>query len=317
MKNYLECQSLLKQLWPWKIHLIIVGFFAVVLAVLFSSPMFIMPLYRSQARLYPVNTKAFSEESESEQMLEVICSSDLKRTMIETFSLMERYDIDSGSRSAQSKVLKQYDEFVTCSKTRYETVEISIQDPDPAFACAMVDSLVKFYNAKMVAMHREKYNGQLAAFQEDLSRKQKEIDNLSNEMEAYRQQYGLLDYKSQTQQLTLGYAEALARGASRASVDDLKRRLDLLAEKGGVFQQMQVKMDELLSQRESIAAQLEETYSLINRDENFSVMVEEPFPADKKSFPTRWIIVLASLLAVEFGAMLVILLTESFGKTKA
>ena len=88
-------------------------------------------------------------------------------------------------------------------------------------------------------------------------------------METYRQQYGLLDYNSQTQQLTLGYAEALARGASRASVEDLKRRLDLLAEKGGVFQQMQAKMEELLSQRESIAAQLEETNNLVHRDENF------------------------------------------------
>ena len=83
----------------------------------------------------------------------------------------------------ESKVLKQYDEFVNCSKTRYETVEISIQDRDPAFACAMVDSLVKFYNVKMVEMHREKYNGQLAAFQEDLIRKQKEIDALSEQME--------------------------------------------------------------------------------------------------------------------------------------
>lgn len=317
MRKLLESQSLLKLLWAWKTHLFVIGLVAIGLSVLFSSSVFITPLFKSEARLYPVNGKAFSEESESEQMLEVICSSDLKRRMIETFSLMERYDINPEARSAQSKVLKQYDEFVTCSKTRYETVEISILDRDPDFACAMVDSLVKFYNAKMVSMHREKYNGQLVAFQGDLDRKQIEIDALNDRMEEYRVKYGLLDYESQTEQLTLGYAEALARGASRTSVDDLKKRLDLLAEKGGAFHQMQAKMAELLEQRETIGEQLEETYSLINRDENFSVMVEAPFPADKKSYPTRWIIVLASLLSIEFLAVLLLLIMESFAKPNA
>jgi hypothetical protein len=316
MKNYLESWSLLKQLWPWRFHLAIIGVIAIVLAVLFSSPLFITPLYKSQARLYPVNAKAFSEESESEQMLEVICSSDLKRKMIETFSLVGRYGISADARSARSKVLKQYDKFVKCSKTRYETVEIDILDRDPGFACTMVDSLVKFYNAKMVKMHREKYKGQLAAFQEDRDRKQSEIDSLNKQMEEYRQKYGLLDYESQTEQLTLGYAEALARSASRTSVEDLKKRLDVLAEKGGAFHQMQAKMDELLAQRETIGEQLEETYNLINRDENFSVLVEAPFPADEKSYPVRWIIVLGSLLSVWFLAALLILLMESLAKPK-
>lgn len=317
MKDLLESRSLLKQLWPWKLHLVIIGIVAIALAILFSSPVFITPLFKSQARLYPVNTKAFSEESESEQMLEVLNSTDLKRKMIHNFSLLNRYEINANTRSAQSKVLKMYDENVVCSKTRYETVEISILDRDPEFACAMVDSLAKFYNAKMMSMHREKYTGQLIGFQADLDRKQAEIDSLNKQMEQYRQKYGLLDYKSQTEQLTLGYAEALARGASRSSVDDLKKRLDNLAEKGGLFQQMQAKMGELLAQRQTISNQFEEIYSIINRDESFSVVVEAPFPADKKSYPTRWIIVLASLLSVELLAVLLILVMESLSMPKA
>ncbi|PTN04247.1 hypothetical protein C8N47_13312 [Mangrovibacterium marinum] len=317
MKEYLDSRALFKLLWAWKIHLALLGGAVMLLAVLFSSSLFITPLYKSQARLYPVNARAFSEESESEQMLEVIGSSDLKRKMIETFSLVERYKIDSQSRAVHAKVLKAYDKHVTCVKTRYETVEISILDRDPKMACAMVDSLMSFYNAKMLAMHREKYQGQLAAFQQDMSRKQADIDSLDSRLSAYRQRYGLLDYQSQTEQLTLGYAEALARGASRASVDELKKRLDLLAERGGTFRQMQARMTELLQQREQIGRQLEEILSQINRRENFSVLVEAPFPADKKSYPTRWLIVLASLLSAEFLAVLLILLMDSSNQVKS
>ena len=307
MKNYLESQLLVRQILPWKKHLLAIGLITVLLAALFSSPLFITPLYRSQARIYPTNVKAFSEESATEQMLEVISSTDLKRRMISRFKLAGRYGIQSGAPNGQTRVLRKYNEMVTCSKTRFETVEVSVLDADPDMACTMVDSLVAFYNAKMLEMRRAKYTEELRGFQNDLARKQNEIDSLNNHMEVYRKNFGLLDYESQTLQLTLGYAQVLARGASRASADDLQKRLDLLADKGGAFLQLQTKMTGLVAQRDEIGRQLEETYSLLHRPETFSMLVEQAFPADTKSYPTRWVIVLASFLAVEFLALLLIL----------
>jgi len=169
----------------------------------------------------------------------------------------------------------------------------------------------------MLEMRRAKYVDELSGYRDDLERKQAEIDSLNAQMEVFRKEYGMLDYESQVQQLTLGYAEALARGASRASIDDLKKRLDLLASQGGSFRQMQIKIAELEKQRNEISGQVEEAYSLLNRDENFALVVEEPFPADKKSYPTRWLILLASLISVEFLAVLLILLFDSKDTTKS
>jgi len=312
-----ERQSMVAQLLPWKKHLVIIGVVAVLLAALFSSPLFITPLFQSQARVYPVNLKAFSEESESEQMLEVMTSSDLKRKMVEIFNLTDRYRIKSEKLSAQSLVLKEYDRHVSCSKTRYETIEISVLDAEPEVACAMVDSLVDLYNAKMLDMFRNKYLAQLKGYQTDLARKQAEVDTLNTRMESYRIKYGLLDYESQIMQLTSGYAEVLARNAPRSAVVDIENRLKVLAEKGGVFQEMQSNLAELQKQRDGISAKVEEALSLVNREENFFVLVEAPFAADKKSYPTRWIIVLATLLSVEFLAVLAIFVFESLSNSKS
>ncbi|WP_372774066.1 hypothetical protein [Mangrovibacterium sp.] len=317
MNDYLESLPLLKSLLKWKLHLAIIGVGAILLAVLFSSPLFIEPLFKSQARIYPTNIQAFSEESESEQLLEVISSSDIKRKMIATFNLADRYKIKADDPYAQTHLLRQYNKYVSCTKTRYETVEIRVLDADPMVACAMVDSLIAFYNSKMMELRREKHGQELAGFQNDLLRKQVEMDSLSSRMQVYRRDYGLLDYYSQTQQLTLGYAEVLARGAARSSVDDLQKRLNLLADKGGEFWQMQNEMNDLIGQRDRISKKIEEIYSLINRRDNFALVVEQAFPADKKSFPTRWLIVLVSLLAVEFLAVLVIFFLESFKPQKS
>ncbi|RKD91862.1 GumC domain-containing protein [Mangrovibacterium diazotrophicum] len=310
MKQLLESQTIIRQILRWKFHLIVIGIITVALAILFSSPLFITPLFKSQARVYPINIKAFSEESESEQMLEVVSSTDIKRKMVEVFNLKERYDIKPDDRAAQTHVLRKYDEYVSSSKTRYETIELQVMDSDPEVACAMVDSLIAFYNAKMLEMRIAKYADELLGYQNDQRRKQAEIDSLNKQMEVFRKEYGILDYNSQTLQLTLGYAEVLARGASRSSVDDLQKRLALLGDKGGEFLQMQTKMRDLEKQREEIGTNLEEVQSLINREENFALVVEEPFPADKKSYPTRWIILLASLISVEFLAVLFILLFD-------
>lgn len=310
MKQLLESQIVIRQILRWKFHLIVLGIITVALAILFSSSLFITPLFKSQARVYPINIKAFSEESESEQMLEVVSSTDIKRKMVEVFNLKERYGIKDDNRFAQTQVLRKYDEYVSSSKTRYETIELQVMDSDPELASAMVDSLIAFYNAKMLEMRQAKYADELRGYQNDLRRKQAEIDSLNSQMEVFRKEYGILDYESQTLQLTLGYAEVLARGAARSSVDDLQKRLALLGDKGGGFLLMQSKMEDLEKQREEIGQNLEEVQSLVNRQENFALVVEEPFPADKKSYPTRWIILLASLLSVEFLAVLLILLFD-------
>ncbi len=222
MKNYLECHSLVKQLRAWLKHFIILGIITFVLAAIFSSSWFITPLYKSTARIYPTGVSAFSEESESEQMLEVISSLDIKRKMIDVFDLKNRYEIKPDDKFAQTHVLQEYNEYIHCSKTRYETIEISALDADPFVACAIVDSIVAFYNAKMLAMRSNVYGKQLASFEQDLSRKQVEIDSLGSKMEQYRREFGILDYQNQATQLTLGYTELLARGASQAKQTNKK-----------------------------------------------------------------------------------------------
>lgn len=316
MKNFFDNRNLFAAIWKWRSHLIVIGLITIVAAAIFSSPFFITPLYRSQGRVYPANIKSYSEESESEQMLEFFNSTDIKKQVIDAFNLAERYKIKKDDPHFRTKILKKYDDRIACKKTEYESIEIKAMDADPEVASNIVDSLVVFYDRKVQAIRVGKYKELVSTYTSDLKRKRMEIDSVSAKMEVLRQGYGLLSYSIQTQQLTQGYTDALARGAKEAAVLDIQMRLNKLTEKGGEFLQYEREMASLITQRDTISSRLDKALSLVGKQETYTMLVEAPFAADRKSYPTRWLIVLISLAAVEFLALLVIFSLEGIQSSK-
>ncbi len=88
MDNFFDNQRILNLIWKRKFHFVIVGIIAVVLSAIFSGSAFITPKFKSTARVYPTtNIAVFSDESRTEQMLELINSRDIKLKMFEAFEL--------------------------------------------------------------------------------------------------------------------------------------------------------------------------------------------------------------------------------------
>ncbi len=317
MKNLFDNQGLFQLIWKWKVHLIIVGTITVVVSAVFSSPYFITPLYKSQARIYPTNTTSYSEESESEQMVEIFNSTDIKRQVIESFNLEDRFEIEKDDPFFQTKMLRKYNDRVQSKKTEYESIELEALDANPQIACNIVDSIIIFYNRKVQEIRKQKHAELAESYSNDLQRKIGEIDSVVAKMEVLRKNYGMLEYEAQAQQLTQGYTDALARGAGPSAVAKIQKKLDNLAEKGGEFFRYQRAMEALEIQRDTINRRLDKALSLVNKKETYTMVVEEPFPADKKSYPTRWLIVLVSLVATEFLALIALFLIEGMSKPKS
>src|SRR4051812_40518935 len=78
-KNYIS------MIMKWKIHFIVITVAAIVVAAVCSSPLFIKPKYKSFAIVYPSNLKPYSTESETEQMLQLFRSADVRNDVIRKF----------------------------------------------------------------------------------------------------------------------------------------------------------------------------------------------------------------------------------------
>ncbi|MCX6290290.1 MAG: hypothetical protein NT126_00830 [Bacteroidetes bacterium] len=78
MNAFLNSAEIIKSVIRWKWHLLTVAFISLAASVIFSGPSFIKPKFKSFAILYPSNLVTYSTESSTEQMLQLLQSSDVR-----------------------------------------------------------------------------------------------------------------------------------------------------------------------------------------------------------------------------------------------
>jgi capsular polysaccharide biosynthesis protein len=313
MANFFDNQNLLEILWKWKKHLIIVGVLAIVFSGLFSSSLFIQPKFKSTARIYPsFNIYTYSDESESEQLLEVSNSLDIKFKVIDAFNLSEVYKINKQDPLYQTYILGEFNDNISFKKTEYETVEISVLDIDPKRACLMCDSIISFVNEKINSLHRVKFEEVARSSGIGLKKINHEIDSLEVKLNFLRGTYKILDYESQSAQITKGMVKVLSEGKKNtAGGKELEQWMKNLVEKGGEYDLLAKAQKNCISERDSIKTAYDRSISNVKNKLVYGHQVQSPIPADKKSYPVRWLIVLVSTFAALFAAMLVILVLEN------
>ncbi|MBW6535842.1 MAG: hypothetical protein K0B11_12615 [Mariniphaga sp.] len=311
MNNFFDNQRILQVIWRRKFHFIVVGAIAVLLSAIFSGPKFIQPKFKSTARIYPTNLWVLSEESETEQMLEILNSRDIKLKMFDAFDLDQVYKISREDPHYLTYMFDIYNKNVKAGKTKFESVEISVMDHNPHRASNMCDSIIRFYNKKVRNLHKAKDWEMVEIARKNLGKKQAELDTLVAELDVVRKEFGILDFNRQVEKVTEGYMNALTSG--RASSPDAKKIQELynnMVVKGAETRIMEARFDNLITQIDSLT-NLQDLYlSEFEKDITYAHVVEYPIPVDKKSYPVRWIIVVFSTISAVFLALLVFLVLD-------
>lgn len=312
MKDFFDNQRILAVIWNRKFHFIILGAIAILLSAVFSSSFFITPKFKSTARVYPTrNIFVFSEESESEQLLEVMSSRDVKMMVIDSLRLDTVYKIDKDDPYYNTYMMDIFNENVSIRKTEYETIEITALDKDPERACAICNAMISFYNEKIAEMHAVKYYEIYELTDKRLHQKYEELDTLQAKYDKFTQEYNFADYNNQVKEVTRAYMKAIAaNGRDLPENNQLKKQYENLEKYGSEayatmmrYLDTRVKIDSMI---ESKTIALAEATKRIT----YSHIVESPVPADKKSFPVRWIIVMFSLVSTLFAGLLVFLVLD-------
>lgn len=296
-----------------KFHLLAVAVVAILIGCVISSEWVIKPKYSSTAVLYPSNLIPYSEETPSEQLLQLFQSSDVRARMIKAFNLAGHYNIDTTSRSARTSLLLTYDENVDIRKTEFESVKIEILDTDPVRAAQMVDSIIHFVDLKARALQRQKTGEVVLIFKEQLIHKQKQMDSLEVALKNLRVKYGLLDYKAQTKEVTKSYMKSIGGSRSR----ELDTIVNNLQEKGGELVSATELLDKVRGDYADIRSEYDKALSDLKKELTYSNVVTKPFVADTKSYPVRWLVVLVFLASSLVLAFLLFILFESRQKRKA
>ena len=307
MENYFNNKNLLDLVWKWKVHLIVIGIIAGIISIIFSSPNFIKPKFKSVAVVYPVNLGEYSEESYTEQMLEILNSGDVRDQIIEEFDLDEHYKIDRDYKYYLTAMIGKYSDNVSFRKTENEAVKIEVLDTDPQIASDMVNSLIGFYNDKVASLHRIKHQELFDVLSEQLKKGYARLKKIGAEIDSIGEKYGILEF----------YGEQTAE-ASRAlyKLNTVKREsaetfLQSMADKGYEYKKLKDQYDGILKSLVEIEVEKASTQSELEKEITYSQIVTPPFPADKKTSPKRSVIVLMSVFLTAVLAIIIIGVVEN------
>jgi hypothetical protein len=305
MDSFFNSKNLIDIVLKWKVQLLVVVVAAVLLSVFFSSPIFIKPLFKSNCLLYPSNIAPYSDESVTEQSVQIFQSRDIRDSLVKNFNLAKHWKIDSGYRYFESTMAFEYSKRVTINKTPFDAVEIEIWDEDPIMARDLINAVVDAFNKKMRAMHREKFGEVVVNYNYILGVKKGYLDSLKSRADTLGTTYGMLEYSSQTREVMRSYLD----GGKSTSREVLRLKKNL--EDKGV--EMLLLRDLIGGEANSFSIiKLDADRALLDYNRNYTYVniLSKPFVADKKAYPIRWLIVVFSTAAAFFMALLIIGLIE-------
>ena len=312
---FFNSADLMQLILRWKKHLIIVGLISLVGSILFSSPFFIKPKYKSFALIYPSNLIAYSTESSTEQMLQLTQSYDIRDKIINTFHLFEHYNIDTlKNKTFKSEVYKKYDENIIIKKTEYESMEITVYDTDPLIASQIADSIVHYFDLKARSLQIEKSHEVMVIALDQLKNKKNQLDSMENLLHDYSTKYGLLDYKSQSKEVTRAYMRGLTSNDSKV-IKESNRIMQGLMDKGTEFNSINEHLWRLRGTYNDLKLIYENAYRDVYKELTYANVETQPFPSDKKAYPVRWLIVLISVGSSLLLAFMILLIFDPKKKT--
>ncbi|MCK9219000.1 MAG: hypothetical protein M0P47_02985 [Bacteroidales bacterium] len=303
MDNFFSSKNIIETMLKWKIQLGVVVVAAILLSILFSSPIFITPLYKSNAVLYPSNISPYSDESETEQSVQIFQSRDIRDTLVKKFNLAKHWGIDSSYKHFESTLVWEYSQRVNISKTPYGAVEIEIRDQDPIMARDLINAMMDAYNVKIKNLHKEKFLEVVNNYRLITNSKKMELDSIQQRAMELGTKYGLLDFPNQTRELMRAFLGSGGSSVKSREVAKLKKNLE---EKGGEREMLSNLM--LAEAKDYSTLKLDYDRAVLDYNRNFTYVnvLSKPFVADKKAYPIRWLIVVLSTFSAFFLAVLII-----------
>jgi len=320
-------------LWHKRVILISLTVAAAILAAVFSAPFFITPKFKSTVVLIPTSTNSiskallgdnqgykqdllqFGEEEHAEQLLQILNSSKIRDRVIEKYNLMKHYDIEKDSKYKRTALNKEYKSNIKYRRTENMAVEITVMDVNPDTAALIANDIAALLDSLKIGMQKERaYRGYEIVKQEYESMRD-DIQNKEDSLTKLRE-FGVHDYETQAEMINRQLAIEIAKNPNSNAVKALDDKLSVLAKYGGPY----VSLRDGLEYEKKLLVEVKEKFDKAKIDAMEELpqtfKVDMAYPAEKKSYPVRWLIVLVASVSTFLLAIFILILIDSLKDVK-
>lgn len=267
--------SLFKIIVKWKKTLISIFLITGILAIIFSGPFFITPLYKSSAILYPANIVSEIDASPTEIMLQFLESEIIKLRVIKELDIQKHYKISDKDKEKLSKTIKKFEKRVKIRKSQYEAVKIEVYDKDPAKARNIVIAIISEYNNLSLTTHRKNAKEVLNIKKTIYEYSIIELDSINNSLNTLIKNNNLLEYN-------------LLHNAIRGTLDDNFLNTHFFKNLNPVSQELfflKSKLDEALINYKNTKEEYQKALNNFTKELTFANIISEARVAEKNHTP--------------------------------
>ena len=346
--------GVLKTLFKWKKPIIITCFIAGVGSIVISLLM--SNYYSSSTTFYaaspdlakpePVGNplkerEYFGREEDLDRLLAIAESNEVVSHLIERFGLYEHYDINPQAEKAAHKVQLKFRKLYNVKKTKYEGIELSVEDKEKQLAAEIVNAARHKVDEIAQRLVKESQRIQIKAFESDIVQKEEDLLILGDSLAKMRDKYGIYNTLSQGETLASLLARTkskLARNRARltvlkqssqvprdsilllsaevkgneAEVADISSRVKLFGAGLARVEVLEDLMEEAGDQISLIRERYKQLKVAFENKVPAIITLEEGKVPLVKSRPRRSIIVIASVLAALLMSIIAVLLLETY-----
>lgn len=327
-ENDFSSINLMRFLWMQKTPIIIITAVAAVAAMIFSSPFFIPPKYKSTVVLFPTSTNSiskalltqsqapkqdvlqFGEEENAEQLLQILNSSLIRDKIITKYNLLKHYDIDEKSSYPRTLLFREFSSNIKFRRTENMAVEISVMDISADTAALIANEISELLDSTKIFMQKERamkgFNIVEAEYLGLLADMRIKEDSLT-----FLRKKGVHDYETQAEMINMQLAIEIARNPSSAAVKALKGQLDTLAVYAGPYVSIRDGLEYEKKHLTEIKAKYDEARVDAFEELPQTFKVDKAYPAEKKSYPVRWLIVVVSTFGTFLFMIFLMIILDS------
>lgn len=325
-----DSTNLIVYMYKWRIPLLSITVVAAILAAVFSAPYFIPPKYKSTVTVFPTTTSSvskgllpqqfssrgqnileFGEEDQAEQLLQLLNSDEIRNQIIEKFNLLEHYKIDAKGAYARTELFETYSDNISFRRTEYMSVEINVLDTDPDTAANIANEINVLVDATKNRIQKERAKMGLDIVEKEYNSIKGHIKLMEDELTQLRYK-GVHDYESQSSVLSEQLATAIIeRSPNHPSVKAIESKLDTLAKYGGTYVSLRDELGFLKEEQVKLKSKYDQAKVDVVESLPATFTVNVAYPAEKKSYPTRWLIVALSGIGAFSLTFILILIVDT------
>ncbi len=276
---------LLKNKKLFLITILLTALFSIIISYL------IPPRYKTIAVVYPIHLTPYSEESQTEQLLQYLNSVSVRDAVIKKMNLIQHYKIDTTRPDWKSLLNYLYRENISFSPTLYESIEIEVRDKKPEMTKAIAECIISTTDSVILALKKKVIHEEYINYQNEINTIQERVDSLNQLIVSIQNQYNILDANYQSRYLSKKLATGKVDAETEKLIIALRNKKEHISILQKILKEQILSLGNLKKERDRLEVDLK-------GDLHFTQVISPPYVPDKRYFPVRWLIVSLSELSV-------------------